>query len=663
MLEVFDRLTRQRVAICENAFGIEEDRQLNALWMLRFSIPADDPKAAYLKPYTFVRYDGGEMYRILPKTQARDEADILTVDCEHVLATLMDTTMVGWHQIGNTGTYTDEVLEYLLAQQRVKHWKMGVCDFRRQFEYGWEQESILSAMFSVPKPFDAEYRWEFDTKSYPWTISLRRLDETRLPSLYVRDGHNLRRLQHLSDPTNLCTRLYAYGVGEGINQLGIASVNGGLPYIEDAEAIAEYGLIERVWVDRRYTSAGTLLGAARRMLDGLKKPAESYEVDVANIDGPRDGVVPGERVHLVTEQHTDIIVGVRYTYGEYTDMQITLANTAEDIAETVAKLADRARVEATYSQGATQIYEHTIQDNADSTNGGGLIVDFFIPSEMIYINKLAAKIRMRGFRAYSKATDVKGSKQTTSTETATTISGGSTNTSTGGGGSTTVSGGSAYTGSGGGGQVGLSGGGIQISSATVLPSSNIIADDRGGENARNHNHGIDTQGFRLALTDWDATQILGSTGFVPSGAHIHGEHTHSVNTSFYLEIPSHTHNVNTSHSHSIPSHTHNVNTSHSHKIPAHSHTLDFTHSHEVTPGIFRFGSPKSFSLYVGDRKIATYTDVNDTEIDLLAILTADGGTVGRGTWQSIEIRPNTLAHISCTMYTQGFIQSRGTVAV
>lgn len=663
MLEVFDRLIRQRVAICENAFAIEEDRQLNALWMLRFSIPADDPKAAWLKPYTFVRYDGGEMYRILPRTQVRDETDILTVDCEHVLATLMDTTMVGWHQIGNVGTYTDEVLEYLLSQQRVKHWKLGVCDFRRQFEYGWEQESILSAMFSVPKPFDAEYRWEFDTSSYPWTISLRRLDTTRLPSLYVRDGHNLRRLQHVSDPTNLCTRLYAYGAGEGVNQLSIASVNGGVPYIEDAEAIAEYGLIERVWVDRRYTNAENLLGTARRMLDGLKKPSDTYEVDVANIDGPREGVVPGERVQLVTEQHTDIIVGVKYSYGEYTDMQITLANTAEDIAETVANLADRARVESTYSQGATQIYEHTIQDNADSTSGGGLIVDFFIPSEMIYINKLAAKIRLRAFRAYSKATDASGSKQTTSTETATTISGGSTNTSTGGGGSTTVSGGSAYTGSGGGGSASLSGGGIQISSATVLPSSNIIADDWGGENARNHNHGIDTQGYRLALTDWKAAEILGSTGFVPSGAHIHGDHTHTVDTSVSFTLPSHTHTVNTSHSHSIPSHTHTVNTSHSHTIPAHSHTLDFTHSHSVTPGIYKFGDPKSFDLYVGDQKVATFSDITNAEIDLLAILTADGGTVERGTWQSIEIRPNALAHISCTMYTQGFIQSRGTVAV
>ena len=179
----------------------------------------------------------------------------------------------------------------------------------------------------------------------------------------------------------------------------------------------------------------------------------------------------------------------------------------------------------------------------------------------------------------------------------------------------------------------------------------------------NHGIGIDNVNLRIALTDKDAKEIKGTTGFVPSGAHIHGGHVHSVNTAFSMTVPAHTHTVNTSHSHSIPAHSHTVNTSHSHKIPAHSHTLDFTHDHTVTPGIFTFGTPKSFSLYVEDEKVATFTDVSTTEVDLLAILTADGKQLKRGTWQSIEIRPDDLAHISCTMYTQGFIQSRGTVAV
>ena len=36
--------------------------------------------------------------------------------------------------------------------------------------------------------------------------------------------------------------MYALGYGEGVNQLTIKSVNGGLPYVEDALSIEKYGL-------------------------------------------------------------------------------------------------------------------------------------------------------------------------------------------------------------------------------------------------------------------------------------------------------------------------------------------------------------------------------------------------------------------------------------
>jgi phage minor structural protein len=38
------------------------------------------------------------------------------------------------------------------------------------------------------------------------------------------------------DPTEIITRLYPLGYGEGVNQLTISSVNNGVPYI-DADTI------------------------------------------------------------------------------------------------------------------------------------------------------------------------------------------------------------------------------------------------------------------------------------------------------------------------------------------------------------------------------------------------------------------------------------------
>lgn len=669
MLQIYNR-NRRRVAILENAFDVREDLRLNALDSLSFSIPYDDPKIKHIQPFFYVQYGTGAMYRVMPETLERTDGGVLNVECEHVLATLMDNVLAGWHQIGNVGVYTDDVIRYILSKQIVTNWVLGTCDFKRQFEYGWEQENLLSALFSIPKPFNQEYAWRADTSVYPWRLSLVALDMVAPPELYVREGKNMISLARQTDPTRICTRLYAYGYGEGINQMGIAGVNGGVPYIQSPqEYIDRYGIVERVWVDRRYESAETLLGAAQTMLAALQEPYVRYDVAYHAISGDPSHVRPGERVRVADPtagiDHTDIIVQIRYNHSEDTVESVTLANRTEDIAQTVADIADRQRIETTYAQGATQMYAQNIQDNADETTYGGLIVDFFIPEEMIYVNRITCKVRLSSFRSYSKATDKSGSVSSSTTEvTQTSSESGDANTGTTSIGQTSDSGGNAYTGTSQSGQTSMWGGQTETTSSEQLPSQNIEADDWGGQNAKNHNHGIQASsvtGMRIALTDANAQAILGSVGWTPSGAHIHLGHSHMVNTSHSHDIPGHSHTVNTSHSHNIPSHSHTVNTRHAHSIPGHRHTIDISHSHEVTPGIYRFSGATAFAVYVNGTHVGSY-NATSAEIDLLDVLTAAGGSVPRGGWQTLEIRPNAKAHVSVSMYTQGFIQSRGEYA-
>ena len=421
------------------------------------------------------------------------------------------------------------------------------------------------------------------------------------------------------------------GYGEGVNQLNIAAINGGRLYLQAPASITnEYGIIERVWVDRRYESAETLMATAQTMLNALQMPYEQYSVSYAAVNGDTDRIRVGERVRVHDPasgtDFTDVVVSVTLNRSNPLESSVEIANTATNIASSITDLANRQRIESAYSQGATQIYSQSLQGNADTTNG--LRMDFYIPADMINVNKLYAKIRIESFRAYSKATDAKGSAST----------------STSAGGSTSTSGGSTSVGTSSGGSTSVSGGSVESSDAVTLPSSNMIADDQGGLNAKNHNHGIqasDVSGLRIALTDWNGTAILGSAGWVPSGAHIHGSHSHKVNTS---------------HSHSIPAHSHTVSTSHSHTIPSHSHSVNTSHSHTVTPGIFKFGSP--VGVYDLRQRRLSRRAGHIREIDLLPYLTS-GGEISRGVWQSVEIRPNDLAYISINLYTQGFIQSRG----
>ena len=92
MLEIFDK-SRKRIAIAENASGVEEERKINSLWYLTFSLPYNDAKNEYCQPFNYVRYNGGELYRIMPVDAEITETGLLTYQCEHVLATLIDNVL------------------------------------------------------------------------------------------------------------------------------------------------------------------------------------------------------------------------------------------------------------------------------------------------------------------------------------------------------------------------------------------------------------------------------------------------------------------------------------------------------------------------------------------------------------------------------------------
>ena len=123
--------------------------------------------------------------------------------------------------------------------------------------------------------------------------------------------------------------------------------------------------------------------------------------------------------------------------------------------------------------------------------------------------------------------------------------------------------------------------------------------------------------------------------------------------------PAHTHEID-DHSHSvrIPSHSHDVT------IPGHSHNITIpAHEHDITPGIYFYGSPRQFDLYVNGKKKATIVST-DTELDLTQYLVdASSKLIPRGSWLSIEVRPNDLAYVSIDMFVQGFVQSRGDATV
>ena len=654
MLEIFDK-NRRRVAIAENACDKSEDQRINSIWYLHFALPYNDPKNNYCQPFNFVRLDGGELYRIMPaSTQVTDTGNI-SYQCEHVLATLIDKILFGYHVVGNRGVYTKDCINYVLNHQDVKNWVLYECDFSRQFEYGWEQETLLSALFSIATPL-SDYMWVTDTTVYPWRLSLKRIDMSQKPDLYIRPNWNLLSYSASKDPQQICTRLYPLGYGEGINQLTIKEVNNGVPYLQSPQSIIDkYGIIERVWIDRRYEDAESLKAAAQVMLDELQNPTLQYDIGFSELDeADYNKAAIGKRTRILYPE-LDVkvdtfITDLHYVYGDITQSTITIANKSTSIAANVADMQDRQRIEQSYAQGATQLFAQSVQANATSEKGAKL--NFFIPAEMRIVNAVVVKIQLDRFRSYSKATEGGGATTATSSEGGAT----STTSSSGGGHSATSSSGGATT------ATSSNGGGLSVTSG----SSSKKSSDEGG-------YYINEFTGRSSLTAY-----YGSTGTAEGHSHSYveiegsydggsfgrGWHRHLFNYD-----TRHSHNIDHTHSVSASAHSHTVAISaHSHtvNIPAHTHTIEIRdhkhtvtlkdHTHGITQGIFEFGYPSAAGVYING--VLKTSVGKDAELDITQYL-VDDGKIPRGRWHTIELRPDDLAYITIDIAVQGFVQSRG----
>ena len=688
MLNIYD-IERKKTAVLQNAFSIKETQELNKIYTLDFSIPATDPKTAFILPFHYVRWgEDGELYRVIKTSLSDGDAAVLTVSCEHVIATLVDELLFGITQYGGGAIKTSAVITYLLNKQKTKNWTLGECDFSRKFEYLWEQENILNALYSIPSEFTTAYKWVFNTQVYPWKVSLKAIDATAIPQYYIRAKRNLLSSGTSQEYTTICTRIYPLGYGEGVNQLTIKDVNNGLAYLQSpAGVVAQYGIREKVLVDRRFENAESLMQYGQTMLEALQVPSMSKTfnvVDLYPLTGDSiDNAQVGNICRMTADNTTAYITKTVRVLDEPGNLQISLSTKASDVASTVADLADRVRVETVYAQGATQIYQHSKDENA--TPSKGMKLSLYFPSEMRQINKVLLRMKLNKFRSYSQATDGAGDVATTTeagggTSTTTEAGGGTSTTTEDGGGTTATSdyaaetvgttlGNSAesYTTEAGGGE-----GSTSTNDSTVNISGTTDTKRKGdmfvtwtdstegvdGDPGGNHTHK-----FSYDIGLFDSQFAHDHTFDVTGGSHSHSfsipNHKHTVNLSSHthqVTIPKHQHQVTIKkhkHSISIASHKHSIT------IPSHKHSIAIpSHTHSITAGIFESGNATKFDIYVGGTKKTT---INKTSYDgdITAWLLDETKRIPRNSWIEVEFRPNDLAYIQSSVFVQGFVQSRG----
>lgn len=648
---IIKNLAMQPIASLENAYKITYEKQWNLLWSAGFRLPLDDPKNEYLESFQWVEIHDGEkyigMYRImLEKTVKNRATNEVSYTLQHALGTLLGKSLFKFHSL--TNYYTDEVLKYLIDQQAIKHWKLGIVAFKRRFSYSWENENLLSAIFSVPKPFDERYQWTWDTTVYPFVLNLVAPDDT--PKARIKEGHNLIGFEVEKNPNALFNRIYALGSGEGKNQLDFAKINGGLPYVENKESIAKYGLQEYVWADKRFIHADNLLASAKGKLEEWKQPKVTWDVRAAllakitglDIDELSMGIVVRVQtkkfgsldLRIVKERMEDVT-------GNPGEIVLSVGGVMEDLSTTQTDLEHRQQINELNAQGATTLLSDSYADNCDEKYPATM--DLYFDSDMVYINTVELTFNTKPFRAYSKA--IKGGGATVSSTSA---GGASKQTSSSGGGS--VQGGTSASG----------GGSSQTSSAAGQATNTSSA---GGDHVHRMFNGYSGAGpvewgdYMYVARNQALVSLTVSKQSVNSGALYtegsSGNHQHSVTT------PAHTHSVNIpAHSHSfnvnIPAHTHTVD------IPAHTHQITLPdHTHEIDYGIFEDTNSASKVQIKVDGQIIDITATSGQRIDIVDYLKKQDGTkdIVRGN-HTIELLPNKRARIEAKVYARVFIQSQ-----
>ncbi|SCM13181.1 Phage minor structural protein [Bacillus wiedmannii] len=684
----------QLKAYLENAFKISYEQQFNSIWTAAFSLPLNDLKDEEITAFDFLElFDNGKrigMFRILPKETVKNEnTKTVTYKCEHVLATLLSDVLFRYHQLSNYTT--KDVIEYLLSQQETKHWKLGKCDFTRYFHYSWEHENtILGPLFSVPKPFDEPYEWTWDdyVEDYPWTLNLVKASNEITGEIRYRK--NLKGIRKEEDPTDIITRIYPLGYGEGVNQLDITKVNPTKKeYIEAPQHIIEkYGIQKYIWVDRRFENVDALFSSGQALLNKKCIPKVSYSVesiDYELIDPYKIEKYEVGKLIRIDDAELGVKVDVRLmkksksdVTGKPLDISLEIGDPIEDLGTTQADLERRQKINETYSQGATNIDSHDYNDNCDPENPA--VIKFFLPEDLVNINSLILTYETEEFRAYSKATKGGGAiVESTSAGGAvvnsTSAGGGVVNSTSSGGGSTQTSssgGGSTQTSSSGGGGAFTS----EAGGASVTSSS-------GGGNHRHMMFGFQTKiGDNPAGMDYMNYTAAESNGggaigvAIPAGGEedlwtytASGDHSHSVSIPSHkhqVNIPNHSHSVtipNHTHSVSIPDHTHQIsipNHTHEINIPNHTHTITLPdHTHDIQHGIYKLSEKPGRVTIKVDGNIVPVDSTSAQNINLIPYLSKDGGgKIERNKWHEITITPDKLGRVNANIISRLFIQSR-----
>lgn len=201
-----------------------------------------------------------------------------------------------------------------------------------------EGPTPLEAAVQLQKTFGCALR--FDTANKRVTVLYPQ--EMPLSNSFVVDSVNLRSCpQYKGRSTELYTRIYPVGK----DGLGIASVNNGIPYLDDHSYTKT--VICKLWVDARYTDAASMKRDAKARLSAASRPIRSWTLDVIDLIRINPAIWPEMELTIWTRlllqdsardttEPVQVVGDVVYPYYPERN-KITVSTEIETLQNTVAQ--------------------------------------------------------------------------------------------------------------------------------------------------------------------------------------------------------------------------------------------------------------------------------------------------------------------------------------
>lgn len=322
------------------------DLRIDPLSTAEIKLPWDSP-AVNVDDFVeiFDPYGSVGIFRVYRATQKAGRTRGASL--RHGIVTLADDIVTDGNAISAP---VGQVFASLFAMQTTVRWVLGDCEVDPELEIVLQRthQSLMSAFSDLTAQLPDMYAWEFDQTTSPWRAHLRTMPAEA--ACEFRLNRNIASLDMTIDRDAQCTRLYAYGSGEGMDRIGLDGILG-TPYL-DADNIEERGIIAKSITQEDIYDALTLRDVAQLYIDRHKDPTVSIRLsghDVHAVTGlsidqlhmGRLCRVPMPDLGMVLHER---VVGIswRDVITRPSEVTATLANRLRDIADELAELMRQA---------------------------------------------------------------------------------------------------------------------------------------------------------------------------------------------------------------------------------------------------------------------------------------------------------------------------------